>query len=235
MGGVGRCDGVGWGRVLEHVPAWALAGLWGCSRSQCSGWAVWGRQAHRYSLPKIERGGACSAYFTWKGTVAFQRAIKASVVLGMQQKLPAQALAGSWGTASSWWQLLTAHPFGCSAGSRRWSWERWPGRLRSPILSAPALGWHSCLTGTVLPPWEFAGHLRPWFAGMMRYLSSQVSVAWERVNGNAKLFILKWCRHLDGALVSDNWKMCPLLFNFLLSLLQLTEYKEGNLQTHYLM
>lgn len=29
--------------------------------------------------------------------------------------------------------------------------------------------------------------------------------------------------------------MCPLLFNFRMSLLQLTECKEGNLQTDHLM
>lgn len=104
----------------------------------------------------------------------------------------------------------------------QWSWERGQ--------AGPShLGWHCCLMGTVLSPGESVRHLSPRFAGVMRYLSSQVSIAWEQVNRSAKLFIRKCCGHGNGALVRSNWKMCPLLFNFLMSLLQLIEYKEGNL------
>lgn len=71
----------------------------------------------------------------------------------------------------------------------------------------------------------FVGHLGLWFAGMRRNLSSQVSAAWEQVNRNARLIILKCCGHQNGALAGGNWKMCHLLFDFLMSLLQFTEYK----------
>lgn len=73
--------------------------------------------------------------------------------------------------------------------------------------------------------WGFVGHLGLRFAGMRRKLSSQVSVAWEQVNRNARLIILKCCGHQNGALAGGNWKMCHLLFDFLMSLLQFTEYK----------
>lgn len=194
-GGIRRCVHTElW--VLEHVSAWPLAGPRGCSRSQCSG-AVSGVELFEEDRLIPVLTGTCYSKSsktmlalptsTWKGAVAFQRLIKAAAVLGMQQKRPAQALAGSSGAPSSHRIApRAAHPLGCRAGSGRWSRERRPGWLCSSGLPAPALGWHSCLVGTVLPPWEFVGHLSPRFAGMMRYLSSQVSVAWEQVNGNAK-------------------------------------------------
>lgn len=82
---------------------------------------------------------------TWKGTVAFQRVIKAVTALGMQQKLPAQVLSGFMGIPSS--RTIaphSAHPLGCGTGNGQQGWERQgpsaPARSLGP--SAPGRGWH---------------------------------------------------------------------------------------------
>lgn len=230
--------------VSERVSAWPLAGLWGCRRSQRSGagsrgWAVWGRQAHacarRYLLAKVERDDVFTAYFYIAGNRGFSKGGKRNCGVGHAAEAP---------SASSGWL------FGNSFQPRDSSWCCPSVRLQRAVelgeaarpsaLSRPSCTC-TCTGPAQLPrrhrsaPREFVGHLSPRFAGRMRYLSSQVSVAWEQVNGSARLFILKRCRRWNGALVRGNWKMCPLLFNFLMSLRQLTEYKEGNLQTSHLM
>jgi len=232
-------------RVSERVSAWPLGGLRGCSRSQRSGTASSGVELCEDDrlipvltvtcYPKQSEVELVLPTSMWQGTVALQRVIEATAVLGVQQRLPAQALAGCAGAPSSRTTApRTAHRFDCGAGSEWWSRERRLGCPRSPGLSAPALGWHSS-HGRRLDPRESAGHLSPRFAGTRRYPGSQGSVAWEQVNGNAKLCIRKYCRHCNGALVRSNWKMCPLLFNFWMSLLQHTACKEGNLQMNHWM
>lgn len=171
---------------------------------------------------------------TWKGTVAFQRVIKATTVLGMQQKLPAQALAGSSGTPSS--HMIAphaAHPLQRGERAVELGEVARPSALTRPFCTCTGLA--------QLPCGHCSAPLRVWRTPeslICRHdeVPKQPSeMAWEQVNGNAKLFILKCCRCWNGALVRSNWKMCPLLFNFRMSLLQLTECKEGNLQTNHLM
>lgn len=239
MEGVGEYDGVcaavGLGACfcltlcrsagMQQVPV-LWHGVWS--------WAVRGRQAHacahRYLLPKTERDDACTAYFYTEGNCGFSKGDKSNCGVGHAAEAP---------SASSGWLFRNSFQPHDSSSRCPSTWPQFEERAvelgeaaRPSVLTqlfCTCTGLAQLPRGHCSAPQEFVGHLSPWFAGMMRYLSSQVSVTWEQVNGNAKLFILKCCRHLNGALVRSNWKMCPLLFNFLMSLLQLTECKEGNL------
>lgn len=214
------CSGVCPALGQAMAPAWALVCVWGCSSAQGPGLGclrkMGSSQCSQTLVTHNRARGRLHCLLFMEGNCVFSEGDGGSRG-AEQQRHPAQALDGSLG--SPFRSTGAAHSAHGLAGAR--SWERGQ-------AGHGCLGWHSCPVGTLLSPGESVRHLSPRCAGMMRYLSSQVSVAWEQVNRNGKLFILKCCRHWNEALVRGNWKMCPLLFNFLISLLHLTEYKEGN-------
>lgn len=126
-------------------------------------------------------------YFYTEGSCGFPKGDKSSRGVGHAAEAP---------SASSGW--LFGNSFQPHARSSRCPSVWLPCRERAvepgeaarlAVLTQPSC---TCTGLAQLPrghrpaPREFVGHLSPRFAGMMRYLSSQVSVAWEQVNGNAK-------------------------------------------------
>lgn len=143
--------------VLEGAPACTLVCLWGCSSALAQGPGLgclrkMGLSPCSQALVTQNRARGCLHCLLYmEGECVLSKGDEGSRG-AEQQRLPAQALAGSLGSPSSCTVAAhTAHGWAAEPGEG-------PGWPCSPGLVNHV---HSCLVGTLLSPGESVGHLSP--------------------------------------------------------------------------
>jgi len=134
----------------------------------------------------------------------FRGWLKATMMLGMQQKAPVWALAAFSGPPSSCTELvvlpirLDAVQLGEAA------------KLQCSLPSGTCWGLAPSLAGTTLLP---IAHMTPGLPiSQLDEVPEQPSEhGLETDEWKYVLFILKCCRHQNGVLAKGNWKMCQCL------------------------